>query len=324
MLKTTRNTEQYWKDRYNLSRSLGDRTEKEMLSHLKGLYANATAEINKEIEAFYGRYAVDNNLTLAEVKRRLNAEELKSSKREIARYYAEVDRLARGADGSVSVELLRKYKEQLRLQSARAYVSRLEDLKLRIKHNVVKLGLNESGAMHNSMLKAGKNAYMNSSEELGRYTGLDNTLSEEQFKRIVDERWLGANYSERVWRNKEQLERELERTLLQGIVRGQNSRKIAKEMQRNMGGAYYRCERLARTEMIHTLNESTMQSYRDYGVDKYEFVCGDDERTCPECSTLDGQVFKIKDAIEGVNYPVIHPNCRCTTAPVFEGDEDLI
>ena len=52
----SKNTEQYWKDRLNLKQTLGDRTEAELFNHLKGLYQNALDGINKEIEAFYGRY----------------------------------------------------------------------------------------------------------------------------------------------------------------------------------------------------------------------------------------------------------------------------
>lgn len=320
-IKYSKNTEQYWKDRYNLKESLGDRTEAEMLNHLKELYKNATMEIDKEIQAFYGRYAYNNDLSLSEVKKRLNPQELKSAKQEIAKYYSDIDRLARKANGEVSVKLLRKYKKQLRLQSAKAYMSRLEDLKIRIQNILINLGVDEDNTLFKSLTKTSKKAYTKSAYNLSKYMGFGNTFSDNQFNKIVNERWLGENYSDRVWENKEYLENELEKTFLQGVVRGQNPRKIADEMQKNMGGAYYRCERLARTEMIHSWNESTLASYRDYGVERYQFVCGLDERTCPECGELDGQVFEIKDKIEGVNYPVIHPNCRCTTIPYFEPDE---
>jgi SPP1 gp7 family putative phage head morphogenesis protein len=327
--KTSKPTEQYWKDRYSLKESLGDRTEKEMLIYLKELYLNTMLEINKEIEAFYGRYAKNNNLTLAEVKKRLNPKELESAKKEIAKYYSDIDRLARNSRDKVSIKLLRKYKLQLRWQSAKAYMSRLEDLKARIKHNLVKLGLEENKCLHSSLMKTAENSYTKSAYTLSKYTGFANTFSDTQFEKIVNERWLGKNYSDRVWKNKELLEKELEKTFLQGVVRGQNPRTVARGMyptlkdavQDDFKNAYYACERLARTEMIHTLNESTMQSYKDYGVEKYQFVCGLNERTCPECENLDGKVFAISEKMEGVNYPVIHPFCGCTTIPYFERDE---
>jgi SPP1 gp7 family putative phage head morphogenesis protein len=320
-IKYKSSTEQYWKDRFGLNESLGDRTEAETLKYLKGLYQNAILEINKEIEAFYGRYAENNSLTLVEVKKRLNPKELKSAKYEIAKYYSEIDRLAREANGEVSVKLLRKYAEELRLHSAKAYMSRLEDLKIRIKNNIVKLGLQEETTIHDLLLEARKNSYLKSAYELSKYQGFTNAISDGQFNKVVDERWLGENYSDRVWESKSTLESSLEKTFLQGVVRGQNPRKIAEEMRNDLNGGYYRCERLARTEMIHAYNESTLQSYRDYNVKEYQFVCGLDERTCPDCGALDGEHFRIADKIEGVNYPVMHPNCRCTTIPYFARDE---
>ena len=38
-----------------------------------------------------------------------------------------------------------------------------------------------------------------------------------------------------------------------------------------------------------------------------------DSMTCDICQQLDGMVFKVSEAKEGVNYPVMHPRCRCTT-----------
>lgn len=43
---------------------------------------------------------------------------------------------------------------------------------------------------------------------------------------------------------------------------------------------------------------------------KYKYICSDS--ACSICSALNGQEFSIFEAVEGVNFPPIHPNCRCT------------
>lgn len=320
----SKTTEQYWKDRFSFIESLPDRTEREMLNHLKTLYQNSTLEINKEVEAFYGRYAKDNNLTLSEVKQRLNPKELESAKKEIAKYYSEIDRLARTPSGKVSVKLLRKYKDELRLQSAKAYMSRLEDLKMRIRNSLIKMGVEETNEIHKSLLDVAEYGYTKSAYELGQYMGFSNAISSNEFENIVNERWLGENYSDRVWKNKRMLEESLEKTFLQGVVRGQNPRKIAESMQKDMGGAYYRCERIARTETIHSYNESTFQSYKNQNVTRYQFVCGLDERTCPDCGALDGKDFALSEKIEGLTFPVIHPNCVTGDSVILSPDAEKI
>lgn len=52
---------------------------------------------------------------------------------------------------------------------------------------------------------------------------------------------------------------------------------------------------------------------KDIGITRYRFVAALSERTCVTCGDLDGKVFEVEDAVEGKNYPPIHPNCRCAT-----------
>lgn len=60
---------------------------------------------------------------------------------------------------------------------------------------------------------------------------------------------------------------------------------------------------------------SHLESYRKSGVKHYVFRATYDLRTCPVCGALDGKVFRVEDAEMGVNYPPMHPGCRCTTLP---------
>lgn len=46
------------------------------------------------------------------------------------------------------------------------------------------------------------------------------------------------------------------------------------------------------------------------------------ERTCDVCGGLDGRRFKLSEKQPGVNFPPLHPNCRCTTVAV-DPDDDL-
>ena len=246
--------------------------------------------------------------------------ELKFAKGEISRYYHQIDKLVRKG-GKVQTSLLRQYSQTLKEQSAKAYLSRLEELKISITHEAVKLGVRESEVFDDKLGNLYNDTYSHKSYEIDKYMGFSNGLSERNLEKSLNERWLGANYSDRIWQNKDKLINGIETTFLQGVARGQNPRKIASELNKTMQTGFYNCERLCRTETIHILNEATMDSYKDHGIEKYQFVCGLDERTCPYCGSLDGEVFTIKEKMEGVNYPVLHPNCRCTTIPYFEPDE---
>jgi SPP1 gp7 family putative phage head morphogenesis protein len=80
----------------------------------------------------------------------------------------------------------------------------------------------------------------------------------------------------------------------------------------------YRIERIARTEVSASLNEGSIQSYKQAGIEEVEWVAVGDDRTSDECLANDGEVRKIGDDFpSGESQPPQHVNCRCTTVAVF-------
>ena len=64
--------------------------------------------------------------------------------------------------------------------------------------------------------------------------------------------------------------------------------------------------------------QATLDEYQDDNIKKYRYLATLEVHTCPICGELDGKVFLVKDAEKGVNYPTMHPHCRCTTVPALE------
>lgn len=318
------NDKEYWNKRAEQRILMGEKSADELLTTMKTVYNNSLKDINKEIEAFYGRYSENNNLTLTEVHKRLDPMQLKSAKDEIKRYYDTVDKLARNKDGNVDVSLLRKYKDELRLQSAKAYMSRLEELKLGLKNITVHLGINESEAYYQTLSKIYSDNYKRTNFDIDKFLGFSTgfeSLNYKQLNTAIHQRWLGMNFSDRIWKNKGQLLDQINTTFLQGVAQGHNSKKIALEMAKNMGTSYHNCERLVRTECAHIAGQATLEGYKERGTKKYKYDAILDNRTSEICQSLDGQVFDVKEAQEGINYPPMHPNCRSSTIPYFEPDD---
>ena len=318
------NDKEYWNKRAEERILMGEKTASELLTTMKTVYNNSLKDINKEIEAFYGRYAENNNLTLTEVHKRLDPTQLKSAKDEIKRYYDDVDKLARNKDGNVDVNLLRQYKDELRLQSAKAYMSRLEELKLGLKNITVHLGIKESEAYYQTLSKIYSDNYKRTNFDIDKFLGFSTgfeSLNYKQLNTAIHQRWLGMNFSDRIWKNKGQLLDQINTTFLQGVAQGHNSKKIALEMAKNMGTSYHNCERLVRTECAHIAGQATLDGYKERGTKKYKYDVTLDNRTSEICQSLDGQVFDVKEAQEGINYPPMHPNCRSSTTPYFEPDD---
>ena len=100
----------------------------------------------------------------------------------------------------------------------------------------------------------------------------------------------------------------------QGLLLGEHPSKISDRIQNVEDISAVRANRMARTTVTAVSNEAHMESYKKHGVKRYEFRAMFNERTCDVCGALDGRTFNLDDKESGVNFPPIHPNCRCTTA----------
>ena len=130
---------------------------------------------------------------------------------------------------------------------------------------------------------------------------------------ILNERWSGKNYSERIWGNTDILADSLCDVISSGMMSGQGIEKMSKQIKDRFKVSKYYAERLIRTEVNHFNNMADAMAYEDMGVEYYVFVATLDNRTSEICQTMDGKKFAYKDKEEGVNYPPLHPNCRSKT-----------
>lgn len=126
----------------------------------------------------------------------------------------------------------------------------------------------------------------------------------------------------------------ISRILAEGMISGESPRRIARKLVAAINGkgigelgltdtlgrfipAKRRAEILARTEIIRAHHLATIQEYRNWGLlnvkVKAEVVTAGDDRVCPQCASLEGQIFDL-DVAEGL-IPV-HPQCRCCVFPI--------
>ncbi len=82
-------------------------------------------------------------------------------------------------------------------------------------------------------------------------------------------------------------------------------------------------QRFVRTESNYCTNQAELRGYDAAGIEKYEYAALEDNRTSDICKALDGKVFKVADAVVGVNYPPMHPFCRSSTVAVIQTAEDI-
>jgi len=122
------------------------------------------------------------------------------------------------------------------------------------------------------------------------------------------------------------MDTQISRTLARGLVEGVGARKLAREIVERVDKiGITRARVLARTEVISSAAEATLNSYKEAGVlgveTQAEFATAEDEQVCPQCEKLQGKIYPISEA-SGI-IPV-HPNCRCAWLPVVTDPEGKV
>lgn len=105
--------------------------------------------------------------------------------------------------------------------------------------------------------------------------------------------------------------------MFEGILTGKNTKDIARDVEKVLETSDYKARALSRTMLTEVSNEAEKRTLESTGLKKYMYRATLDERTCPVCGKLDGQVFLLKDAQPGVNFPPMHRNCRCVHTAVL-------
>ena len=139
-------------------------------------------------------------------------------------------------------------------------------------------------------------------------------------EKLLHHNWMDSNLYKRIQNNCGTLQDNVEKILTDGVMRGKSIQYMAQQMEAQTNYGKVASERLVRTETAHFHNKVESEQYEELGIEKYMIVATLDGRTCSKahgdkksCGELDGKVFNLKDKKEGVNYPIFHPNCRCTT-----------
>lgn len=277
-------------------------------------YEYALAEIKKEVNSFFQKYAEENKIPYANARKRLTASERKGFNALLTEWYA----IAR------EMGLSESYQSYLKELGKKVYVSRMEEIEASIRFQIEKLKGNQHSWMSDLMRDNYMFGYYNSYYNLakGVETGVKFTeLDTNSIERAVRTRWDKANYSERIWSDRDKLVRTLAQLIPQSFARGINSNDIARLLAKELGASQSRARTLVRTEINFICNQSTLDVYKAAGLDEYEYLATLDSKTSEICRSLDGQVFRVTQASVGINYPPMHPYCRSTTVAHFPDDD---
>ena len=304
----------YWRARAKIAVEAGEKESAIVNQQTTSAWKSAATSVKTELNAFYGKYAKENKISTAETRRRLDPKALKSFKEQHAIYLSEIERLGPKA-------FTAQYSTYVKDLSAKAAVTRMDELNANLRYQYEKACCTENNVLGKSLSKSYKNGYYESMYGIQKGAGLSFNFSQPDTRAVdkaVSQKWLGENYSSRIWNDKAKQLPILEREIQQGIARGQSSTQIAKNIELRCGVSASNAKRLAITETTHIREQANADAYEEAGIESYEYDATMDGKTSEICISLNGMIFKLKDKSAGVNYPPMHPRCRSSSIPYFD------
>lgn len=284
----------YWDKRRVERYSESEKRATEYILKIHKIYEQANRNIQREIESVYQNYSKDTGIDVQKLKELLTKSETKKC-------FEELKKLG-----------LNKYVKD----NYKSRINRLERLQLELYKKIKDISSKEQRKHTELYQDTIKNGYYKAIYDTQIGTGYDFNFSEidnNMIKSLMNEKWQGSNYSERIWKNTDVLASQVSDIVGGALLSGQGIEKTARQIRERFGVAKYYASRLARTEMNYFNNQADAMAYEEMGIDKYVYVTILDSRTSEICQSLDNKVFNYKDMEIGVNYPPMHPNCRSTT-----------
>ena len=291
----------YWDKRAIKRLTDAEKQSEVYIKRIQKMYDSANRKIQRDIENIYANYSKATGLDVQSLKTLL-------TKTETQKLWDELK--AKGLDKYVK-------------GNYKARISRLEKLQAQIYAKAKEIYPQEQ--LEHTMCYEGviNNSYYKTIYDTQMGTGLDfafSNIDDNMVTALLNERWSGKNYSQRIWGNTDILAESLSEVIGGAMLSGQSIQKTARQIRERFDVSKYYAERLVRTEVNHFNNEADAMAYEEMDVDKYVFLATLDTRTSTICQDLDNEVFEFKERQVGVNFPPMHPNCRSKTR-AYMGEE---
>lgn len=306
----------YWAERFEVLESAMNRYGQDAYKQIEPAFDRALREIDQSVEKWLNRIAVNNQISLADARKLLDAGQLEEFKWTVEEY------IKYGQENAIN----QQWMKQLENASAKFHISKLEAMRVETQNALEKAFGNYTDEVDNMAKKVIENGYYRSIYEVQRGIGVGwdvASLNESKLKRLISKPWAtdGENFSSRIWKNKTEmvskLHNELTRNCILGKAPDEAIRDMTQYVNKFIKNAKSAAGRLVMTEEAYFSAEAQRESFKELGVEEYEIIATLDSKTSEICQDMDGRIFPMSQYEPGATAPPFHPWCRTTTAPYF-------
>lgn len=307
----------YWQRRFQAVEAMNNKRAKETVQAITPAFDKAQAQIEKEINAWYARFAKNNQISLVEAKKLLNSKELKEFHWDVQEY------IKYGRQNALD----QQWMKELENASARFHISRLEALKIRTQNAAEKAFGNELDQLDSMAARMYMDDYYHTAYEIQRGLGIGfdvAQIDQRKLDNLISKPWTSdkMTFSDRIWKSKTQLIDSLHTELTQMCILGKSPDQAINNISKRMNVSKNQAGRLVMTESAYFASAAQKDCFNDLDVEKFEIVATLDSHTSEICQQMDGKVFDMKDFEAGVTAPPFHVWCRSCTCPWFEDNDD--
>lgn len=300
---------EWWAKRQEEKYLAGEKSVDKYYKDLVSSLEEAQAEIQDTLDTFYARYMSENRLSnYAEAQKLLNKTELNGLKDFIER-----------AQKSLGV-----YDRELNNISLKARITRYDALKARVDTILQKVYAIDYEEMSiQELKKIYEDTYYKTIYRLDQKRGCHcefTKLNANAFNEVITYPFNGADFSSRLWKQKDHLLQQLNESITTMLVQGRSPGTLSKDFAKKFKTKKHEAYRLLHTEASYVMEQANQKAYDEDGVEEYEWIATLDSSTCDVCAPKDGEVYKVGKGIACDTLPPAHCFCRCTTAPYFDDD----
>ena len=306
--------EEYWAERKaNLIYEQMDKAEKQA-DKFDEIYKQSKAYLDKQINKVFDKFQRDYGLSERDARQVLKNMKDQKDLNELRKVLEarpndpNIQRLLADLDSPAYAYRIKR-------------LERLNDDLDRMRESIYHSEKTGSDAFYSDLMK---DSYYKATFDLQQQTGLAygfSGLPESEIKHLQNFSWVGdgSTYSTKIWKNTGKLTSSIKDELLMSLVTGRGTRETAQAIAERFNAGQNDARRLVRTESAFFHNQMELLSYEEADIEKYIFVAVLDKRTSRICQEHDNVVYRVDEAVPGVNHPPMHPWCRSTT---IAHDED--
>ena len=286
----------YWQKRQQQLNKQMEKDEAKLKKRLSSYFDTEYRKLDKQIAAYYKQYGTDNVIQYRRLMESLSDDDkrlLMEQMDEFAKKYPEYAHLMPVRESIYKLNRLEGLQYSVRMQQLEIGAVENEQITAHLNRNAER-GVNAAA----EAMGFGKNFYANNPD-----------IS----KLFINIPWSnGENFSQKIWNNTTKLANYLNSDIAQGIARGDSYERLTRRLRERFSSVSRNdAYRLIYTEGTYVMAEATMQPFTE-DFEKYRLSTVGDGKVCSICRGVAREVFNISDRQPGVNFPPLHPWCRCT------------